>query len=259
MVDFIFYRFPLKIRQMGFGSFSDTKKSNCDVVYMHSNEDNAALVSSVGLIVKPQYTLVNDISIAKDELLKSFKSNYRNEIRRAEKEGATSSVITGNDSPEDIKQIVDRFEKTYNDMFEAKGMSNRFNRNMMMSGLNKKQIIITIGIIKEYTVFHAYQVDGLNAVLMYSASPLWENGDKQAANLIGWVNKYLHWNDMLWMKDNQFLRYEWGGVGDIDNPSGIAKFKMGFGGELVKYNNYIVARSIKGYLYIFYLKKRSKQ
>lgn len=73
------------------------------------------------------------------------------------------------------------------------------------------------------------------------------------------MNKYLHWKDILSFKERGYSRYEWGGITDVENPNGIDRFKMEFGGEVQIYYNYIVANSLKGRLYLYLLKWREKK
>lgn len=203
-----------------------------------------------------QYTLVNDLNISMDEIAIGIKKNCKYEIRRAEKEEAKVTVFTDNKDG-----IVDSFEQTYNAMFVAKGMSLVFNRSLVESGLFAGQLMITCCEIAAYpndVVYHAYLVDGKSSVLMYSASPLWDNDNKEKANCIGRMNKYLHYKDIEYFKNAGYLTYEWGGIGNPDNPGGIDRFKAEFGGKVKCFCNYLIPRTLLGKVYVYLVRRRSE-
>ena len=73
--------------------------------------------------------------------------------------------------------------------------------------------------------------------------------DNAMRNAIGRANKYLHWNDWLLLKKMGIVEYDWGGIASYDNPNGIDKFKMSFGGEYRKYYNISSTCSLRAKLY----------
>ena len=259
MVDFTFKRSVFRIREMAFIPYSDVFRKECDVVYLHSNDIDLSNAPAKSYS-KLQHTLVNDLLLTEEEMLLKVKKNCKYEIRRAEKEGAVTCIYQ--DKQEFIEdEIIRKFKKVYNKMFEVKGLAGSFNENLSLEGIEAKQLIVTtnaLGDDPQCTVYHAYLVDGTSAVLMYSASPLWEDGDKEKANAIGRLNKHLHWKDMLWFKENGYSRYEWGGISNPDEPNGIDRFKAEFGGELVCYVNYLIPCSLLGRIYVSLVKKREK-
>ncbi|MCM1234434.1 MAG: hypothetical protein NC489_30400 [Ruminococcus flavefaciens] len=254
------YRRVFRIREMAFGTALDTVQTGCDVVYMHSTEEESHLEDinrySIGQM---QYTLVHDLTEESSNIFNKFNKNYKYEIRRGEREGIEHELYTTKSI--ECEKIINEFEKVYNYMFESKGMRNKFNRRLVMEGLKKKQIMISRAYQPEkkcYIVFHAYLADEKSAILMYSASTL--NGDmkKEDRNMIGWMNKYLHWYDMLWFKEHGYKRYEWGGISSRDKHDGISQFKMGFGGEMKMYYNYLTANSLFGRFYLWLVKRQGK-
>ncbi len=258
MLCFDYFRI-LKIREMAFGTAKDIIQKKCDVVYMHSNDqENLSNTLEKKCIYHEQYTLVNDLTVDEELIFNGFNKTYKNEIRRAINEGVECSFIQ---SSLDIQNELSRFEVVYNRMFESKGMKNKFNKKLVLAGLKNNSLLISKAELKEKEciVYHAYLSDGKKTMLMYSASTLAEAGNKETSNLIGRMNKYLHWYDMKFFKNNGFIEYEWGGINSIEQPNGIAKFKMGFNGEQKKYINYMSSASILGKLYIFMVKRRGKE
>lgn len=259
MVDYTFKRL-ITIREMAFGTIEDSVRDKCDVVYMHSIESEPHPYQ-IGnkCIVHEQYTLENDLTLEEDEIFSAFNKNYKYEIRRAVKEGVKCVVVESNYNG--LSSVVDEFESVYNKMFASKGMRNKFNRALVQAGLEAGNIVIGKAYAegRDCVVYHAYLVDGKRTMLMYSASTLTESESKDISNLIGWMNKHLHWFEMLWFKGKGYLTYEWGGINSAENPNGIAKFKMGFGGEITKYVNYLVPMSILGQVYVRLVKMRGSE
>lgn len=257
MIDFIFKRKIFRIRECSFCGINALGKRKADVVYLHSSDSGMTVVPR-GTMVQEQYTLVTNLQKTEDELLATIKKNCKYEIRRSERENVQEHFFESKNIIAD-PEIVKRFEKTYNQMFSKKGLDGyRFNRKLVEKAVETNNIVITscTNVDGENEVFHAYLCDKESCVLMYSASPLWGKDDKEKANEIGRMNKYLHWKDILFFKKNGFSRYEWGGIKDPNEPNGIDKFKMEFGGSIAQYNNYIVPISLLGRLYTYLVRRR---
>jgi len=165
-----------------------------------------------------------DLTRGMDEILASMKSNTRNEIRRAIKEGCEFGIVDD----------VDEFIPFYNSFCESKGL-NDFTSRAQIGKYEK--VLITKATDSEGGVLamHANILDEKTkvALLMFSCSPrLDANVDKK---LIGWGNRFLHFKDLEWLKDNGYTYYDWSGVClDPDNPCySIGQFKLSFGGKVV--------------------------
>lgn len=256
MVNFDYKRCFFKIREMSFGTIKDLEQNKCDVVYMHSNDiPKANNELKNGVLRQEQYTVVNNLLQTEEELYSKISKTLRYEIRRGQKE-QTDCVIY----QDDLKlSDLNEFEKIYNEMFKSKKLRNRFNKQLVKEGLKKKNIVISKATNPDNSkciVYHAYLVDGNSTLLMYSASTLATLKQKQDINMIGWMNKYLHWYDMKWFKSQGYSKYDWGGIGDINNLNGIARFKLCYGGEMVTHYNYLKSISYKGKLYVALVKRR---
>ncbi len=260
MVDFCFRRKMFTIREMSFGTLEDTKQKDCDVVYMHSRDVEPIKTRKTECYVQQQYTLFSNLQLPEEELLSGIGKNYRYEIRRAEREQCNVAVYPSEEIFQRMDILTD-FEQVYNEMFKRKGMGGyAFNKALISAGIESGNIVISVCAYlenDELRVYHAFLCDGKSTMLVYSASPLWED-DKGKANQIGRMNKLLHWEDMKWFKKEGYSCYEWGGIHSPVEPNGIDKFKMEFGGELHLLNNYVVARSLLGkvYTYLVWRKER---
>lgn len=257
MVKFRFRRKIFNIDEYAFCSMEDTRKfkSFSDIAYIHSNESGERKLSK-GAILQQQYTLETNLNSSEEELLNKIKKNCKYEIRRSEREEVKSTVYYSDDITEDLIRC---FEITYNRMFKTKGLGGySFNYQLVKKASQEGQLLIStcVNAMGENEIFHAYLCDGKHCLLMYSASPLWNNDEKEKANEIGRMNKYLHWKDILYFKEKNYTKYEWGGIANPEEPNGIDRFKMEFGGEIVQYNNYIIPQSLLGVIYTWLVRRR---
>ena len=64
-------------------------------------------------------------------------------------------------------------------------------------------------------------------------------------NTVGRANKYLHWNDWLLLKEMGVKEYDWCRIASYDEPNGIDRFKMSFGGRYNEDYNLYAACSLR--------------
>jgi len=165
---------------------------------------------------------VSDLTLGIDKVMAGMKSNTRNEIRRAIKEGCTF----------DIDDDVDAFVPYYNDFCRSKGLNDYTSK----ARIQKYKDILSTRVEHNGIVLarHINILDkiGKNAFLMFSCSPrLEENVDRR---LIGWANKFLHYKDLEWLANAGFEKYDWSGIclDENDERYSIGQFKLSFGGVI---------------------------
>ena len=105
---------------------------------------------------------------------------------------------------------------------------------------------------EEILAYHVYVGDEKTTRLLYSCSTFREDDSKKA--LIGRANKFLHWEDIKYFKNNKYEKYDLGGISSFDNPNGIDKFKMNFNGEKITYYNIITGNDLLGKILCFLIK-----
>lgn len=183
----------------------------------------------------PQETLISDISLDEDELWSITTKTVRNEINRSKRENVGVSVYRGGKVSDGL---LNQFNIMYHDMYEEKGMPGHYLPiNELKEYADKNALIITTFEIEGNTVvYHSYLTDGYHSRFLHSCSEF-RVADKAMRNAIGRANKYLHWNDWLYLKHSGIIEYDWGGISSYENPNGIDKFKMSFGGQYKKYYN----------------------
>ena len=165
---------------------------------------------------------VSDLTVGIDKIMAAMKSNTRNEIRRAVREGCTFHL--DND--------IDDFVPYYNDFCRSKGLSDYTSK----ARIQKFKSVMATHVEHNGDVLarHINILDylGKNAFLMFSCSRrLDENADRK---MIGWANKFLHFKDLEWLADAGFKRYDWSGIclDKEDERYSIGQFKLSFGGEI---------------------------
>lgn len=164
-----------------------------------------------------------DLTQDMDVIIAHMKSNTRNEIRRAMKEGCEFAV--SND--------LDEFVAFYNAFCDSKGLNDYTSKSRI---LKYKSFLITKVFKGEALLamhVNILDAEGKVAFLMFSCSQrLSEGVDRK---LIGWGNKFLHYKDLEYLKNNGYVRYDWSGIclNPADERYTIGQFKLSFGGEVI--------------------------
>jgi len=174
-------------------------------------------------IKKHRYTLLVDLTQEEDVIFQRFKPNTRNKIRRAIKE----EVVFG------IETNLKEFITFYNKFALKKGQA-------LLSHESFQQLCsytLTKAMRNGQTlVMHAHVTDEkTNTVRMInSASVRLERGTDTSR--VGWANRFLHYQDMLYFKKKGVKTYDFGGTAHHTKKKDhheIDRFKMEFEGRLV--------------------------
>ncbi|HBN5713163.1 TPA: hypothetical protein L3G43_002463 [Morganella morganii] len=166
----------------------------------------------------------HDLTVSSDIIWNNIKKNTRYDINK----GKQANLLTTFDTIGYME-----FINLYNIFLEKKSLSLQpLNLNRLEK--YKNNIKIT-SIFKDDTwlSIHVYLYTEQYAELLYSIVNI--DIDHK---LTGIANKLLHWNDILYYKNNGISIYDWGGLPMDDSLPGISKFKLSFGGQEVIYNIY---------------------
>lgn len=199
-----------------------------------------------GTVKKKMNSLITDLSMDEEELFEQIGKNNRYKIRRAQREGAECKLFSSEEmrkSPD----LLNEFEKVYNKMYEDKQMSVLYNRKQVEGYMDIDAMYFTVGYYENKPcVFHSYVYDEVsrNARLYYSCSTF--RSQKDMANMIARINMLLHWHDLCEFKKRGIITYDWGGISCPENPNGIDRFKLEFGGKIVSYWNVMTASNFIG-------------
>lgn len=200
-------------------------------------------------------TLRSDMQQTDEELLKMCESNCRNEIRRAIREGDTTTFLQG-------KEITDEEIQGFASFYD------QFSREKNWGEVDVRQIVQNLGKYRdsnglilsyacvdgEKSVYHVYIADGKRARLLHSCSFYRENVDKERQKKIGMANRLLHYDDLRKMRDSGFRYCDWGGAGKRSEVYNIYKLKKSFGGKhALVYNGTDYRNPVLRWLYWYYI------
>lgn len=253
MVDVKYQKGILKINHIWFSEEPDFKNDKFIICHGISNKFPK---KNYNMLAEKQYSLITDLSLDKENIYNSIRKNIRYEIRKCQKEGIVYRCFSGSRIKNE-QRLLKLFKKTYEEMYQAKGMNIKFNSALIKEYIKHDKIVFTIAYYKEEPlVFHSYIVDEVNARFYYSASPF--RSANKDSNLLASMNKGLHWFDIQTFKQFGMKRYDWGGIANPRKPNGIDTFKMGFGGKPISYFNIIYLKGLLATLYFFIKRKEDK-
>lgn len=184
--------------------------------------------------IKDFLTLHINLIQKEDEIFKNFSKNVKYEVKRAKREGVNFSLFEKNN----IKEYLNY----YNDFAKAKNLS-----QLSLNELNYywDYLIITQARDNQNNILsiHSYLVDKtLGRARLFHSISLFRTINDIDKNLLGRANRFLHWQDIIYFKNNNYKIYDMGGVAmDKNNAStvGIDKFKLGFSKNIVKEYNLV--------------------
>lgn len=180
-------------------------------------------------------TLLSDLSMSTDSLLNCISKETRYEIRRAETKDDVNCKFLTQPSLVDYEAFAE-FYKTFasqKGMPDLTALMHSISRSYLASG----KLTLTCALrASEPLIWHSYFVQGTRCRLLNSASHFRAASDSAFRSLVGRVNRWLHWNDMLLFKQQGVCAYDWGGWATGDDPIlvKINQFKEGFGGVPAK-------------------------
>lgn len=197
----------------------------------------------IGKDCKQVRTLVTDLRLTPEELMQKCKSNVRNEIRRAPKEGVGVCMV---DNSQVNDQEIGEFLDFFMEFWGTKGGSDETidkYRKEINELVKNNAFCITKAILNgKPIVYHTYVV-GEDFARFYQSASLFRQ-DNIDAKIVGFANKYLQMEDMLYFKKLGKTIYDWGGAGQRDEVAAITKFKEGFGGDELFYYD---GEEVKGF------------
>ncbi len=197
-----------------------------------------------GVVCEPFPTLLVDLTQSKESLLSAIKKDTRYEIRRSEKsDGCVAEHIMQPGG------LLDAFWSFYAVFAQQKGLL--VQDSVSLERMCRAGTLVLSRIVRgeETLIWHAYYCTMGRARLLYSAS-LFRGLDSGQRNLVGRVNRHLHWHDILEFKTSSFHTYDFGGwsppeSGDAEKQR-INQFKEEFGGRKTIEFNCVYAASLVG-------------
>lgn len=177
-------------------------------------------------------TVCIDLSAGLDAVLKGMKStSCRYRIRRAEKMLERVAIETASE-----KANRD-FLTVYNNFSRAKGLPELAARWIQENSAHCETLVLYLD--GDPLCTHLLLRDPQTSIvrLLHSGSRRLESPELAAA--CGALNRYLHWHEMQRYSAQGFANFDFGGIGDSDDP--ITRFKLSFGGTVVTQYFYLLS------------------
>lgn len=193
-------------------------------------------------------TILIDLNIDPDDALAQMKQDMRYKIRRAENKDGVAFEAFGPAGLAERPELLAEFLAYFDAFAREKGL-NTLNRRHIECQAAAGILWLTRAVKDDAVlVWHAYIVDNGRARLRNSASHF-RGKDSATRNMIGRVNRWVHWKGMSAFREAGVAVYDlggwYGGDTDVDKLQ-INRFKEGFGGETVKEYSCSVPVTLKG-------------
>ncbi len=227
-------------------------RSRGDFIFLHGIDGSGLEFDCRNAIVNKQFSLITDLRKKPEEIYEEFSKNYRYEIRRAGKE-EVNCVSYFSEDLKDNPDILASFKREYTNFVKLKGIANSYNEPAMQQYIANGNVLLTKALKdKQSYAQHVYLYNNKFARLLYSVSNF--RTKDLDPNFAGRANKYLHWHDIQHLCEHKIEVLDWGGISSVENPNGIDRFKIGFGGKEHAYHNIIIGKSLIGQLAISMMK-----
>lgn len=209
--------------------FSHSPANSLTKKYLQSDS-----CANLGFMVRrPFRTILINLTATLDEISAQFTPNCRNEIRKAEKIGLQARFA--------IPTVDDQAHVSAFMLANALGLpaASYFDKDTGFA------TSVSFNGTWFFTHIYHLQHDIGRARLVFSVKNIKidEQGTagEEHRRIRNIANRYLHYADICWFKENGFSLYDFGGVGAADGDAkiqGINSFKRSFGGADVEEFNY---------------------
>jgi FemAB family len=185
-------------------------------------------------------TLAIDLRRDLDQIDKDLTTNARIRIHKAQKLGDRVTVrrcrsLSGNEN------LIEEFVLLYSNFIASKDASQFPISKAVISSYFPNAELILMDLDGEAICGHLNLLDKESGAsrMLWSASRRFE--DHATARLAGILNVYLHWYEIEKYREEGFQTYDLGGIGVLDDNVGVNRFKLQFGGTIVREHNYLAA------------------
>ncbi|GEM_PF-833649 len=197
-------------------------------------------------------TLCIDLDKSEEQLRKEMNRTTRYQINKAGRDHLTVKHLTTV-----TKQDIIEFAAFFNPFATEKGIE--LCREEKVKALQNSNRLVISYVYHEdgrKMASHLYIIDEVRATMLYSCSGRFTETDIPPLQ-IGRANRYLHWQDILFFKEQGYQVYDFLGLSIDENDQeqqNINKFKKGFGGrEEINYQSF-VPQTKKGIVMFFLLR-----
>jgi Acetyltransferase (GNAT) domain len=185
-------------------------------------------------------TLLIDLQRPLAAIYKNLIENARIRIHKAEKLGSRLTVRRYSGGA-DQDRLVDQFVALYNDFVRGKRGHNTAISAARQYGYFPKADLVMAYLDGQPICGHLNLVDREIGIVRLQDSANRRFDDAATARLAGIVNVYLHWHEFERYREEGFAAYDFGSLGQTEDSVGVNRFKMQFGGTIIREHNYLLA------------------
>ena len=221
---------------------------------------DAILFQEAGFKRQQEGTVIIDLTLNENEIVKNFKSGYRHALNKAKRLGVTYKISEGHDADFllkdfcQIRLLTQQKAKKKNkgatmmlktEMYIRKILASKYNKTYIATAYYNNQIAHIVLFVTMKNTIYAY-LSGSNVEL---------NRKSGAAN-------YLYYRTIFFAKSIGLKYLDMGGTPinpDLKHPAyGVYFFKRSFGGELKIYDGgYIILKKFQGFILLKLINNRS--
>lgn len=226
--------------------FDENAKASNNVVLSRFLRNNSVNTNKKNCCIDSYTTVFSNLTESEEQLLSRMRKKVRYEVKRADKENILVEFFFSDDLKTN-EEIIKEFESVYISFCEKindKSVRKAYSRKRIIQYIDNRCLLISKGSKDGAVVFHLYVFDEKNSCLLFSASDFRDDGIDQY--LTGRINKYLHFRDMLKLKEVGVENYDWGNLSSKENYNGIDNFKISFGGDITDGYNVLTSNNFIG-------------
>lgn len=181
----------------------------------------------------PFDTLISDLTDTEEDIKSSFSKNCKYEVNRGIREEIEVYCYSSGDIS---NELIEEFVLFYNDFWRSKGVA--YSDSDWLSDNLKRyrdagSLSITIASKDAKRIIYHTHVHDSETVRLFHSASLYrlDEDDRNRQYILGIANRYLHYREMCYFKNQGLKTYDWGGAGQDEEVKNITKFKASFGGK----------------------------
>jgi hypothetical protein len=200
-------------------------------------------------------TLVVDLQRPLANIYKGLIDNARIRIHKAEKLGGRLTIRRYSGGL-DKDRLVPQFLDLYNEVVLGKPGQAALISTARGYSLFPKADLLTAYLDGRLICGHLNLIDREASIarLLHSANKRFD--DSATARLAGIVNVYLHWHELERYREEGLTCYDFGTIGQVEDSLGVNRFKMQFGGTIIREYHYLFAGMPGAWRTVFNLMSR---
>jgi len=190
-------------------------------------------------------TLLSDLTETEEEIMSHFSKSCLYKVKRAPREGVTCNMYT----PQELLEgsLIKEFAEFFEAFWKSKGVDYQEKEKCVEDITSYAKLgaasIGTASVNGKVQVYHVYVMDENKARLLHSASQF-RVEEEIPQTVVGFANRYLHKEAMLFFKQLGKTTYDWGGAGLDEEVASITHFKESFGGQVQIYYNFEMVNGV---------------